>query len=275
VAGAIGRLPRARRRHLCHLIDRLSGSILPPTVKFSLPTKKQLGTWALWLLGAVALKTVANIFSDSLVMPALHTVSRWVLDLASLGLASYKNGVYKEIAADNQSGIAVATLIWVTLIYLMIIVRINVDQYQKNDRARSRSERLLKKLSGTAPNPVPVPVPVPVPAITMDTLRQQVAALLKSVQRGRWLIHFSSLTLVLLLVVQVVSLARETYATSADGHYHQVLRVASPFLDAREQAEVESDFAQIGSRDDYVRLLSRLEGQCKAHGKTVPKFDPW
>jgi hypothetical protein len=36
--------------------------------------------------------------------------------LASLGLASYKNGVYHEIAAGNQSALALATLIWITVI---------------------------------------------------------------------------------------------------------------------------------------------------------------
>lgn len=238
-------------------------------MRFSFPTKKQVFQWTLRVLGVLVLGALANGVWQSLLGPAIHFSARWVLDISSLGLTSYKNGVYKEIAADNQSGIAVSTLVWVTLIYLMIIAQLNLDQYHKNDKTRSRSERLLKRLSGTAPNPDPDP------AITIDTLRQQVVAILKSVQRGRWLIHFSSLTLVFLLVVQIASLARETYATSADGHYHQVLRVASAFLDAHEQAEAESDFAQVASRDDYVRLLSRLEGQCKAHGKTVPKFDPW
>jgi hypothetical protein len=72
-----------------------------------------------------------------------------------------------------------------------------------------------------------------------------------------------------------VTVARFGYISQATSHYHQVLRLASPYLDAREQAQAESDFAQIGSRDDYVKLLARLESECKAHGRTVPKFDPW
>jgi hypothetical protein len=236
-------------------------------VRFSFPTIKQLRIWALWLLGAVALKTVANIFSDSLVMPALHTVSRWVLDLTSLGMTNYKNGIYKQIAADNRSALGLATLILVTVIYLMVMVQITLYQYRRNDKARSRSERLLIKLSDTPPNPDP--------AITVDTLKQQVESLLKSGERARWLVHISSLLLGVVLVLQVASLARETYVNSAEAHFHHVMRIVSPYLDAHEQAQVESDFAQIGSREDYVRLLLRLESQCKAHGRTVPAFDPW
>jgi hypothetical protein len=69
--------------------------------------------------------------------------------------------------------------------------------------------------------------------------------------------------------------ARETYVNSADAHYHQVMRVDSPYLDAHEETEIESAFAQIGSRDDYVRLVSQLESQCEAHGQKVPQFNPW
>jgi hypothetical protein len=238
-----------------------------PTVRFSLPTKKQVLRGALEVLGILLLGALGNGVWQSLLGPALHTSARWVLDIASLGLTSYKNGVYQQIAADNQPAVAVATLIIVTCLFGVIMVQINLYQYGRNDKTRSRSERLLRKLSDTPPNPDP--------AITVDTLRQEVAAILKFGERARLLLHVSSLILGVVLVLQIVSLARTIYVNSADAHYHHVLRVASPYLDAHEHAEVESDFAQIGSREDYVRLLSRLEGQCKAHGRTVPEFDAW
>jgi hypothetical protein len=53
------------------------------------------------------------------------------------------------------------------------------------------------------------------------------------------------------------------------------MRVVSPYLTASEQAQVESDFAQISNREDYVKVLSPIERQCEAHGRIVPRFDPW
>jgi hypothetical protein len=37
----------------------------------------------------------------------------------------------------------------------------------------------------------------------------------------------------------------------------------------------KSDSTCVSSREDYVRVLSRLENLCKSHGRTAPEFDPW
>jgi hypothetical protein len=74
---------------------------------------------------------------------------------------------------------------------------------------------------------------------------------------------------------QIVLVAKLGYINSADAHYHQVLRIAAPYFNQLEREQIESDFALVASRDDYVRLLARLENQCKAQGRTVPPFDPW
>lgn len=77
------------------------------------------------------------------------------------------------------------------------------------------------------------------------------------------------------LAAQVISLVRINYINSADTHYHIVLRAAAPYLAPGEQTQVESDFTQIHSRADYVKLVSKLEAQCKANGRQIPKFEPW
>jgi hypothetical protein len=228
---------------------------------------KQARTWALWLLGAVALKTLASIFSDSLVMPALHAVSRWVLDLASLGLTSYKNGVYKRIALDDQSVAPFNAYLTVWSIYALMVIVYALFSFNWTFGYRRQVEHALKALSDAPPNPEP--------EISTDALRQKLRGVLKSQRRLRLGLYCFSLFMGVSFLSDLTSLARLSYVTSADAHYHQVMRIVSPYLDAHEQAQVESDFAQVGSREDYVRLLSRLEDQCKAHGRTVPKFDPW
>lgn len=236
-------------------------------MRFSLPTMKQVRTWALWLLGAVAVKILASGLADSIVMPALHTGSRWVLDLASLGLASYKNGVYRRIATDDQTVAAFNGYLIIQVIYAFVVVGYALFSFNLISETRRQVERALKAISNAPPNPEP--------EISTDALGKKLRGLLKSQGRLRLALYCFSLLMGVALVNDFISVTRLGYVTSADAHYHQVMRLVSPYLDAHEQAEAESDFAQIGSRDDYVRLLSRLEGQCKAHGKTVPKFDPW
>jgi hypothetical protein len=132
---------------------------------------------------------------------------------------------------------------------------------------RREVENALKAISNTPPNPEP--------EISTDALSKRLRGVLKSQGRLRLGLYCFSLFMGVALVSDFISLTRLGYVTSADAHYHQVMRVVSPYLNAHEQAEAESDFAQVSSREDYVKQLSRLEGECKAHGKTVPKFDPW
>ena len=72
--------------------------------------------WTLGILGAIIVGALGSGLWESLLGPAIHAVSRWVLDIASLGLASYRNGVYRQIAADNQSAVGLETLLVINLI---------------------------------------------------------------------------------------------------------------------------------------------------------------
>jgi hypothetical protein len=223
-------------------------------VRIALPSKKTAFKWVLRILGLLVLSAISNGVWESLLRPAIHASSRWVLDLASFGVTNYKNGVYQQIAADNQSAVALETLVWVTFMS-MLLIGFYVG-YTAGQAAATRSR--IQALQGAPPSP-----------------ESDITDILKLSRGERFFLYVTLLGLGLLLGNHLVSMARLSYVNSAEVHYHHVLRIALPFLDGREQVEVESDFAQIGSRDDYVKVLSRLESLCKTHGRTVPKFDPW
>jgi hypothetical protein len=172
-------------------------------------------------------------------------------------MTSYKNGVYQQIALDNPSSVGIATLVWVTTIYIILNIPFFLKTFLKNRETR---KKLLILRSGKPPDAEP--------EITLDSLWKSQRIIQVSM-------YLNSLLLIFVLVNQYVSIAKLSYINLADAHYHQVLRVASRFLEAHDHAEVESDFAQISRREDYVRVLSKLEDQCKAHGLTVPEFVPW
>jgi hypothetical protein len=197
-------------------MDRLPGSILPPTVKFSFPTMKKVRLWALWLLGAIALKTLASIFSDSLVMPALHTVSRWVLDLASLGLTSYKSRVYKQIAADNQFAIAFNTYLIVWVIHSVMMMVLIFYAYFRNSSQSQQIDETLKRLSDEAPNSEL--------KLPHEAMRQEFVGFSRSARRLRLVVYFASLIITVNVVSDLISLARLGYVNSADVHYRQVVK---------------------------------------------------
>lgn len=236
-------------------------------MKLALPSKKKALLWTLGVLGTVLVSALGSGVWESLLAPAIHASARWVLDIASLGLTSYKDGVYQEIATDNPSAIGAATLGEVLLVFSTVIMMIILYMLRFLDRIRAQRERLLRTLSEASP--------ASQPDISMEARRQESMARLRVVRRFQLVFYLLLIAVGVVFVQHQFYVARETYVNSADAHYHQVMRVDSPYLDAHEETEIESAFAQIGSRDDYVRLVSQLESQCEAHGQKVPQFNPW
>ena len=163
-----------------------------------------------------------------------------MLDFVSLLWTNYKNQLYQQVAADNQSAISVEMLAWITTISALVAGLFT-----------GYSRGYVRGLTSASPSP----------PFGIGTLR--------------FATQLSSLFLTVLIAGQLISLEKLSYINSADAHYHQVMRVVLPYLDAGEQVKVESNFAQIASREDYVRVLSVLESKCKSHALNVPKFDPW
>lgn len=220
--------------------------------------------WAFRVVGVLFLGALANGVWQSLLGPAIHFSTRWVLDITSLGLTSYKNDIYKQIAADDPSVAAYNGYLASALMFMTMLATAAAYMFHISSDYRRQAERVSRALSGAPPNPEP--------QVGNDVLNQR---LLKTVRRLRFWAYCFSIIVGLSVADQFISVSRVSYEMLAEAHYHHVMRIVTPYLEPREQAQVESDFAQIGSREDYVRLLSRLEGQCKTHGKTVPKFDPW
>ena len=115
----------------------------------------------------------------------------------------------------------------------------------------------------------------PVSPEAADVLRERLERQLMSLRNVRRTDKVFTAVLAFFLAVDLIGWNRHGYINSADAHYHHVLRIALPYLAAGEQAQIESDFAQIRTRQDYVNVLSKLEGKCRAQGRTAPQFDPW
>jgi len=231
-------------------------------VRLVLPTWQTVVKWTLSGLLAIILSAIGSGVWQ-LLGSGLHTVSRWVLDLASLGLSNYKNWVYQQVAADDQTWFAVETLLLVTMIFTLVAGSGILYFLNKNDQ----DQRFFKKLLGTPPNNEP--------AGSEEDLKKRAVNMLKSSKRFRLSLYFLSFACLFIYSETMVSLVRRHYVSSADAHYHQVLHVALPYLDTAERSEVESEFAQISSRSDYVKVLSKLEKLCNDHSRYVPAFEPW
>jgi hypothetical protein len=73
----------------------------------------------------------------------------------------------------------------------------------------------------------------------------------------------------------VVDLSRISFETAAVVHYQQALKIAAPYLTETDRAMVESKFAQIHSKAEYIAILDGLAKTANEHGQQVPPFSAW
>ena len=170
---------------------------------------------------------------------ALEPFVRFILRLASLGFDTYKVDVYKEIARGLHEYASYALFGTVTAIWvglqLGLLLALFTLMWSKA-KMREREERIRSA--------------------------------------KKW-VYAYGLLFVFLSTAQLIAVARHTYINSAVTHFRQVLRIASPYLDESEQAVILSQFAQVKSKEDYVRIVDRLADSAETHGQNVPPFDPW
>jgi hypothetical protein len=185
------------------------------------------------VLGVLFLGALANGLWQYFLGPTIHLITRWILDVASLGVSSYKNGVYEQIATDNQSAVTVHTLTLVTFTFALILALNHVRQYGKVTAGLSKTERLIAEMSDA---------PSADPPVTLETLKQRLVTSHSTGKRLRTAVIVNSLGSLIVVGSLVISVARLAYVSSAVSHYRQTLRVASPYFEPHQQAEVESDF---------------------------------
>jgi hypothetical protein len=226
----------------------------------SLPHRlKQILAGLLTLLGTILVSAIGSGVWQSWLGPGLHAVTRGLLDLASFGFRNYKNSVYLQVARDNPSGMMVDAMWMILLILALIVSLFQLHIYLEADSLASEIKRNLE----------------PPPPIDAKVLESRGRKLLGRLNIHRWLLLANCVPLGVVIVSQGMGIARLSYVNSADAHYHQVIRMVSPYIEANKLAQIESDFAQIGNQEDYVSLLSRLDEIGKAHGRTMPAFDAW
>jgi hypothetical protein len=247
-------------------------------LQFNFPSKERILKLSLASLGAILIGAVGSGVWQGLLGPALQVGTRALLNVMSFAFHSFKDGVYLQIAQDNSSLASVTTFELLTTICMAalgFLMGFGFADYRIKKKKLANLEIRLAALNKiTSAQSV-----VDQPEVSTPDPKARIASLIKelvSLRRQADVFQFSvGLIIMAAVVFQVISLSKVSYINSAVVHYHQVLRIASPYLDAQERFQFESKFAQIRRRDDYVDIQQKLEKVSKDHGVEVPIFKPW
>lgn len=217
--------------------------------------------YGLTAAGAILVGALGSGLWEAILRPALRRISFWLLDAASVGFESYRTGVYREIA-QGVSKTEFDAFVTITAVFGGFTLVIMFANLFVTSLARRFERRSVESESDSRATRTDSP-----------TSKTFIGAQRVVTHRATSYILIASLALI--LAQQLVLLARDGYSSRAIVHYEQLLRIASPYLDANHRAIIESKFAQIDSKENYVQVTTELEQVAKANGQKVPTFSPW
>jgi hypothetical protein len=223
--------------------------------------------WVAWAVGVIVLGALGSGFWEIVLKPALVHASYGLMSLSSLGIESVRTGIYERIATGSTAraglwGLALLTILMVTFFVLMFgaLLVLMAKTRQQHDRLEWRAATRDGKTNAAEPH---------------ETAEQTLQAGRRSIKNNRWAAYGVGFMVFLTVGMLLVQLSREIYQTAAVMHFQQALKIASPYLSDTDRAIIESQFAQIHSKSEYVAIVDGLAKTASEHGQQVPTFTAW
>ncbi|MEW6394758.1 MULTISPECIES: hypothetical protein [unclassified Afipia] len=210
---------------------------------------KRFLTWqkVLGILGVLILGGFASTVSDLVFKPVVLGLGDFLLDVATLGISSVRDGMYVEVAKGSYERAAVYVLLaWTAVVFgvTFFTAAIALIITRPGFLTRLRAEMKSAKETDEA-----------------------------TTSKGRKLIYALITLNCLTAGFVTISSIRMIYVVRAANHLEQLQRVISPYTDADKRLQIQSSVAQIGSRKDYEAVVAQMIKIAEAHNLRIPTFD--
>lgn len=172
--------------------------------------------------------------------PALTSASEFGLDVATLGIKSFKDSLYQEVALGFHEEPSVRLYLAIFGILPSFILGVLSGGFFAVRNSK-----------------------------TENSEKNAVAHLMK------WLYRPTLLIFTFMLVFSIVQANQMGYVSRAITHFHVLLQIAGPHLGEGQRLLYQSQFAQISSKDDYEKLVKELSALCREKNLKAPEFSVW
>lgn len=192
-----------------------------------------------FVLVTVVLGAVGSGLWEWILKPFVMGLSEFGLNVATLGVHSFKNSLYKQVALGLHE---------------------------------VPSLRLYAAVFGSLPLFVLGIITGVIAAIRKRKAGVEITTLDKSMGLMAKLLL---ILFILLAVFSVIQANQLSYINRAVTYFNQLLAIGSPFISEQDRLTYRSQFAQISSGEDYEKLTSTLKALCKEKGQKTPAFSVW
>jgi hypothetical protein len=203
---------------------------------------KKYYKWLGGILLTLVLGALGSPVWEFILKPLLTFTAKPLLYISTLGIMTYKNGIYVQIAQSFHEDISMRTymLIVSALSGLILGYLLAVFSFDKNIGSDQRSPKL-----------------------------SMISKVFKN-RLGRYLILLYAIFVVSFMTID---LAKENYINSAITYYYQSLKIVSPFISNSQEEELTSQFSSIKNKEDFVIVTNELKQLANKNKLMLPKSD--
>lgn len=198
--------------------------------------------------------------------PIVSNSTKAILDIATLGVDSFKNDLYMEIARGLHEEASYSVLVRIDTIYVMAVFIFLVWVLIKARELVVRRNKLLKKIRKIKEGVVNK-------SQSLDEIESGLNSIpLLPLKR---LAYLSIFLAILIFTLQFVLTKSKIYINDAISHYRQSIGIIAPYISEREVLLYNSRFSQIKNQADYVNILKDLKAVSRSQNIELPEFDVW
>jgi len=221
------------------------------------------------IVGLLLLSLLSNALWEYAAKPLLFLSRDTLLNIATLGIASFKNDCYRLIARGFTESPSLSLLSEFDGLYICAYIvagfwlynqirKINADKREFDEMCKGleRDDNDLSKRNRPS----------------TEVLRIKISSL---TTMANLLIWFFIAFLVFFISIKAQSGVKEIYVNAAVTHYKQMISICRPYIDEKEAQLIESKFSQISNKEDYSSLMKGLYRVCDKKGIKYEKFLPW
>lgn len=231
--------------------------------------------FTLGTIGAIVIGAIGSGVWEYILQPALRNGSNAFLELATLGVESFKDDLYQEVAKGYQEKASFSLLLSFNALLVSAYLVACGLMVSKGREVIKDERRLLKDIERLKcpEEETQHYEPSDEPLARLEEIETSIRN-----SGSKRMLKFSYVMSLLILVFcasEVISVAKEKYVNRAVTHYEQLTQIVKPHIEYEVLTKIESDFAQVQSSTDYIQVIQSLSKVADENELKTPKFDIW
>lgn len=234
---------------------------IPHTVR-NIDAIMQLAKWkkiVLGVLGTIVLGAFGSGLWDVALKPSGLWLGRLILTIVTLGSTRFRDQIYREAARGNHEAGAMHVLFFVVLVLVNVFLLLSFF-----DQIKGSATRYVKKLEAE------------IDGLETDTKLAILRKKLQQLERVRAISRMVGIgCAILFATVTFIQYLQLNQANAAYTFFTQSITICRPYLDENHARMIESRYAAMNGRDDYLGIIGDLKQISEANHRKLPDFTPW